>query len=126
MSHELSTHDNDSLRYLEANAVDCPAGKLDGFSLLSQDEEALGAIDGVLIDPARRQIRYFVVEAPRLLSRRRYLVSADTPAVMVPEDHALRVEVPSDRIPRERFDSRSVPRFSDDDLLTALFSSPAA
>ena len=123
MGDEVSTRDNDSLRYLEANAVECPTGKLEGLSLFSQDDEALGAINGVLIDPATRQLRYFVVEAPRLLSRRRYLVSADTPAVMIPEDHALRVDVPYDHIQRERFDSRSVPRFSDDDLMTALFSS---
>jgi hypothetical protein len=61
-----------------------------------------------------------------MFNRRRYLVPADGPAVMVPEDRALRVDVSSDNIERQRFDSRSVPRFSDDDLMTALFSSHAS
>jgi len=117
--------DDAELRYLDAAAVEFAGGKLDGLSLLSQDDEALGVIDGVLIDPVKRRLRYYVVQAARMFNRRRYLVSADSPAVMLPEDRALRVEAHSESIPRERFDSRSVPRFSDDDLLAAMFSSPA-
>lgn len=126
MSNEASTDDANSLRYLDAKAVECPAGKLEGLSLVSRDDEALGKIDGVLIDPLTRKLRYFVVEAARLFNRRRYLVPVDGPAVMVPEDRALRVDASSDSIERHRFDSRSVQRFSDDDLMTALFSNHAA
>lgn len=122
MGKEVSTGETDSLRYLEANAVECPAGNLEGLSLFSQDDESMGVINGVLIDPLSRQLRYFVVEAARMFNRRRYLVSADTPAVMLPEDHALRVEMPSESFEHQRFDSRSVPRFSDDDLLNAMFA----
>ena len=111
-----------SLRYLDATAVECPTGKLGGLSLFSQDHEPLGTIDGVLIDLATRRLRYYVVQAARVFNRRRYLVPADNPAVMLPEDRGLRVEAPSDSIVRTRFDSRSVPRFSDDDLLEAMFS----
>jgi hypothetical protein len=92
------------------------------LSLFSKDDQALGLIDGVLIDPATRQLRYFVVEKDRIFNRRRYLVSAEMPAVVLPEEHALRVEIPSDCIERQRFDSRAVPRFSDDDLLRSMFS----
>jgi hypothetical protein len=116
----------ESLRYLEANAVECPGGKLDGLSLVSKDDEAIGEIDGVLIDPGTRQLRYFVVERPRLFNRRRYLVPADAPAVVVRDDRSVRVEVPLENVERERFDSRAVPRFSDDDLLTAMFASHTA
>jgi hypothetical protein len=126
MGKQVSTAETDSLRYLEANAVDCPTGKLEGLSVVSQDDEALGVVNGVLIDPVTRQLRYFVVQAARLFNRRRYLVAADAPAVVMAEDKTLRVEQPFESIERQRFDSRSVPRFSDDDLMTALFSSSAS
>jgi PRC-barrel domain protein len=121
MSNEVSTDNADSLRYLDANAVECPVGKLEGLSLFSQDDEALGRIDGVLIDPTTRQLRYYVVDGSRLFYRRRYLVPADSPAVVLPDHKALRVDVPADSIERQRFDARAIPRFSDDDLLTAMF-----
>lgn len=124
MSNEVNTGETDSLRYLEANAVECPTGNLEGLSLVSQDDKSMGVINGVLIDPMSRKLRYFVVEAARMFNRRRYLVSADTPAVMLPEDRALRVEMSSDSFERQRFDSRSVARFSDDDLLNAMFAAP--
>jgi len=122
VGNEVNTADTDALRYLDGNAVELPGGKLEGVSLLSQDDQALGEIDGVLIDPASRQLRYFVVESARLFRRRRYLVPADNPAVFLPDGRTVRVEAPSDSITRERFDSRAVQTFSDDDLLTAMFS----
>ena len=128
MSNQVSTDDTEalSLRYLEANAVQCPAGRLEGLSILSQDDEAIGVVRGVLIDPMTRKLKYFVVQAARLFNRRRYLVPADTPAVILPDDHALRVEVPAESLERQRFDSRSVLHFSDDDLMTAMFAANAS
>lgn len=122
MGNVVNTDDAGALRYLDATAVECPAGTLEGLSLVSQDDEALGVIDGVLINPETRQLKYFVVDRHRMANRRRYLVSADTPAVMLHEDRALRLDIPSEAIERQRFDARAVSRFSDDDLLTALFS----
>lgn len=120
--------DTDGLRYLDASAVECPcpAGNLDGLNLCSQDNEKLGVIDGVLIDPVNKRLRYFVVEAAKWFKRNHYLVPADTPAVVVPEDRALRVNVPFTSIARQKFESGSVQRFSDDDLMTAMFSRTAA
>ena len=126
MSKQVSTADTDVLRYLEADAVQCPTGRLEGLSILSQDDEAIGVVRGVLIDPMTRTLKYFVVEAARLFNRRRYLVAADTPAVMLPDDHALRVDVASESIERQRFDSRLVPHFSDDDLIAAMFAGSAS
>lgn len=122
MGNEVNTDDATSLRYLDANAVESPGGKLDGMSIVSRDDEAIGSIDGVLIHPGTRKIRYFVVDPPKLFNRRRYLVSADLPAVVVPDDRTLRLEVPYEDIERQRFDSRRVARFSDDDLLNAMFA----
>jgi hypothetical protein len=126
MGNDVDTPDATGLRYLDAKAVQCPGGKLDGLSLISLDDQRLGAIDGVLIDPVRRQLRYFVVAASRLFNRRRYLVPADDATVKMDDAGALRVEAPRDLIDRMRFDSRSVPRFTEDDLVSALFSSPTA
>ncbi len=126
MGIEVNTESDRALRYLDGTAIECPAGKLEGLSLVSKDDEALGLINGVLIDPQTRQVRYYVVEPARFFNRRRYLVPADTPAVVLQEDRALRVELPFESIERQRFDARAVPRFSDDDLLTAMFSSRVA
>jgi protein SCO1/2 len=131
MGKQVSTApdiETDSLRYLDANAVECPcpAGRLQGLNVVSRDDESIGVINGVLIEPETRMLRYYVVEPARLFNRRRYLVSADTPAVILSEDHALRVDVPLESIERQRFDSRSVQKFSDDDLLTAMFSRSAS
>ena len=122
MGNEVNTEGTSTLRYLDANAVECPMGTLDGLSLFSRDDEALGVINGVLINPETRQLKYFVVNRQRMFNRRRYLVSAEMPAVVLPEDRALRVDIPSDSVERQRFDERAVCRFSDDDLLTALFA----
>jgi hypothetical protein len=126
MGNEVNTDNGEGLRYLDADSVECPVGTLNGLNLVSQDDEALGRIDGVLIDPTKRQIRYYVIDASRLFTRRRYLVPADSPAVVVPEHKVLRMEIRSDSINRQRFDERSVPRFSDDDLLTAMFAKKTA
>lgn len=124
MSNEVHT-DKQSLRYLDADAVECPAGKLDGLSLVARDEP-LGSIDGVLIDPSTRQLRYYVVGRPRLFKKQRYLVSADMPAVVSPDQKTLHVELSAEEIEHQQFDANSVEEFSDDDLVTAMFSKPAA
>jgi len=125
MSTEVHTR-REQLRYLDAEAVECPAGRLDSLSVLAEGDESVGVVDGVLIDPATRKLRYYVIGRERPFLRRRYLVSADMPAVVVSKDRTLRVDVPADEIRRERFDSRSVRPFSDDDLVTAIFSNTAA
>ena len=121
MGNEVNTAVPSALRYLDANAVECPVGTLEGLSLFGSDDQALGVIDGVLINPQTRQLKYFVVDRQRMFNRRRYLVSAEMPAVVLPDDRALRVDIPSENVERQRFDERAVSRFTDDDLMTALF-----
>ena len=125
MSKKVATASTESLRYLDANAVGCPSGTLEGLSLFDRDDETIGVIDGVLIEPSTRSLRYYVVQAADFLKRRRFLVPADSPAVVLPEYKALRVDISADSVERQRFDSRTVPRFSDDDLLSAMFASRA-
>jgi len=89
-----------------------PTGTLAGLTICTQDDEKLGAIGGVLLEPASRRVRYFVVEEPvAIMSRRRYLLAADTQAVLDATVSKLRVEANAGDL--ERFDSRLVRTISD-------------
>lgn len=114
----------DTLRYLDADHVKHPSGTLAGVTVCSHDDQALGAISGVLVEPASRRVRYFVVERRVALLPRRYVLAADTPAVLEAEDQKLRIISNIDDL--ERFDARQVERFSEEDAITAMFSHPAA
>ena len=78
----------------------------------------------MVVEPAVRRARFLVIERPGKLRSRRYLLDADTPAVLDPNGQTLRVEADEDDL--ERFDARTIPTFSDDDLIEALFAKPAA
>ena len=111
----------DGLCYLPAKDVEIPAGSLEGLDLCGQDDRKLGTLDGVLIDPAERRVRYFVVQSQGWLGKKRYLLSADETAHLGPEEHVLRVDVDASDSWRHSFDADSVPAFSEDDLVSALF-----
>ena len=115
----------DALRYLDADQVKHPSGTLAGVTVCSSDDQTLGAISGVLVEPASRRIRYFVVDRRVALFPRRYMLAADTPAVLEAQDQKLRMlsNIDDDL---ERFDARQVERFSEEDAITAMFSHPAA
>jgi hypothetical protein len=114
----------DTLRYLDADQVKHPSGTLAGVTVCSADDQKLGAISGVLVEPASRRVRYFVVERRVALLPRRYMLAADTPAVLEPGDQKLRILSNVDDL--ERFDARQVERFSEEDAITAMFAHPAA
>jgi len=112
------------LRYLDADHVDTPAGRLEGAVLVSPANARLGTLEGVLVDPQRRQVRFYVVERKRgLFWSRHYLVPL-TATRLDRDRHTLEVDVEADEIPQlAEVDPDDLPRFSDDDLLTALFHS---
>lgn len=115
-----------SLRYLNAAQVDTPLGKLADLVLLSPTDEALGHVSGVVIDPAEREVCYFIVESRQWLKTRRYLLPL-AQARMDAGRKALHLELEADdlhRLPEVQADT--FPFFSDDDLISALFSSHAA
>ena len=114
----------DALRYLDADHVKHPSGTLAGMTVCSPDDQALGAISGVLVEPASRRVRYFVVVRRTALLPRRYVLAADTPAVLEADDQKLRILSDVDNL--ERFDARRVEPFSEEDAITAMFSQPAA
>ena len=111
------------LRYLEAAKVEHPTGTLEGFEMCTDANVRLGSIDGVLVAPSHRQVRYFVV-GPCGWARRHYLVSASSTARLDTEDG--KIYVGADRPFVRRYDPESVPRFSDEDLIDTMFPSRVA
>lgn len=109
------------LRYLDANLVQHPSGTMQGVLMCTADDEQLGSLDGLLVDPASRRVRFFVVERASALRRRRYLLAAD--ALTTLDERTLRVHAHADEL--ERFDARTVLPFSDEDSITAMFARPA-
>ena len=124
MAHTNKISGASDLRYLEATQVEHPSGTLAGLSMWTQEDEELGSLEGVLIEPTSRRIQYFVVERPTMLWRRRYLLAGDTPASIEAGDRKLRVMAHEEDL--ERFDTRSVQNFSDEDLISTMFAHPAA
>jgi uncharacterized protein YrrD len=112
-----------ALRYLDAAQVSHPTGTLAGVDIRTGDEH-LGSIGGVLVEPAQRRVRYFVVERPAMLRKRRYLVSADRIVTLNAEDRTMYIAANAEIT--ERFDPASVPPFSDDDLIETIFAPTAA
>jgi len=121
MANELSQPE--ALRYLDADQVQHPSGTFAGLTLCNRDDLKLGAISGVLVEPASRRIRYFIVERRIALLLRKFLLPADTPAVLDARDRKLRLVETEDDL--ERFDTQ-VERFSEEDAITAMFAQPAA
>jgi|SRR4051812_3268747 len=109
------------LKYLEAHSVNTPAGRLEHTVLVSPSRATLGKLDGVLIDPFHRKVRYYVFEGQRGRSSHHYLVPL-TPTRLLPDPHTLEVDVePGDIAQLTEVEPDRLPRFDDDDFMTALF-----
>jgi hypothetical protein len=51
-----------SLRYIDASHVESGVTDLRGFEVLTSTGKKLGALDGLIVDPPERSIRYAVVD----------------------------------------------------------------
>jgi PRC-barrel domain len=111
------------LCYLNASKVDSPAGALAHLDVQTENGEEVGALDGVLIEPTARRIRYYVIALGRRFGRRRYLLPADATAQLEDGNKALRfrIDLPSLKSCRE-FRNGDVREFSDTDVLSAMFA----
>jgi hypothetical protein len=117
---------NSTLRYIAAEHVDTPTGRLDGTVLVTPSDEPVGTLDGLIIDPIGRHVRYFVIRSRNWLKTHLRLVPA-TPARLDPEHKTLHVEIDAEEIPRLRtIRPDTFERYSDDDLMAALFPAHAA
>ena len=112
------------LSYLEASKVTSPAGVLSELDILSVEGSRLGSIEGVVIDAAARHVRYLLVRATGWLGRR-YLVTADQLGQIESERKAIRLtgELRDEAV--HGLDATALRKFSDDDVLAAMFASPA-
>jgi hypothetical protein len=110
------------LRHLDAARVDTPVGNLGHISVLSPTEGSLGELEGVIIDPNERHVRYYVVESRGWLKTRRYLVP-DAPVRLDPDRKALHLELEADDLSQlPELQDDEFPPFTDDDFVTALFA----
>jgi hypothetical protein len=115
-------HPNSALRYVAADRVDTPAGRLSGTTVVvSPSNGTLGTLDGIVVDPIGRKLRGYVVESRGWLSSRRYFV----PPVLArfDRDHGtLELGVDSEEVGRlDEVGFEEFPPFSDDDLVAGLF-----
>lgn len=120
---KASRQDTD-LRYLDAASVLHPDGTLQGIRVFTEADQPIGSVEGVLIEPAHRRVRYYVVVRSTILRNRLYMVPADRVAILNSDGKTLRIDAEDELI--ERFEPSSVPPFSDEDLLQAIFPSNAA
>jgi hypothetical protein len=110
------------LRHLEAEKVDTPVGNLGHIPVLSPTEGSLGELEGVIIDPNERHVRYYVVESRGWLKTHRYLVP-DAPFRLDPDRKALHLELEADDLSQlPELQDDEFPPFTDDDFVTALFA----
>lgn len=115
-----------ALCYLDAAHVESPAGCLSDVELQNQDDQVIGRLDGVVIDPARRRLYYYVVSRPGWFRNRRYLLPADRPAQIAPEARTLRFDLaPEDLMNCAEFDG-TLRHFSEDDSVIGARHSTAA
>ena len=114
------------LSYLDASKVTSPAGVLSELDVLSAEGRRLGRIEGVVIDAAARRVRYFFVRSSGWFRRRRYLVQADQSGQIEGQRKVLRLLVDLRNEAVHGLDAAALRRFSDDDLLAAMFPPRAA
>jgi hypothetical protein len=113
-----------NLRYIEADRLTTAAGDLNRASVVGQTADTLGTLAGALVDPGRRSICYLVVESRHWLKKHRYLLPLGVTR-FDPVKQALLVDSANTDLREVTEDERLVP-FSDDDLMTAVFSTRAA
>ena len=108
------------LRYLNATRLEGPVPTFNRLAVLNSEGRRVGRLDGIIIDPAERLVRYLVVDDSGFFKHHRYLLPL-APTRVDTKRPALRVDVDrADLTWCEDFDPASFPRFSDDDLLAAL------
>jgi len=118
--------ESNGLRYLDAERVCCPAGRLSGLKVYTDDAEPLGTVEGVVIDPARGRLAYLVLLSPGFVVNRLYLLAIADGAVLEDEGRTLRVNARKDDVRLLPFQHRSIPALTADDHPAAAHARDAA
>jgi sporulation protein YlmC with PRC-barrel domain len=115
-----------SLRYIAASQVESGVTDLAGFDVLTSTGKRLGELDGLIVDPPERSIRFAVVGRGARRDRQRLLVPLSFAQLDV-ERRALQVDLENESECPE-FEDDAFPAFSKRDsqsaLLTARFRLP--
>ncbi len=123
VAHICTVDASTPLRFVEADQLDSPVGALNDAVVISPTDRMLGKLDGAVINPAERQVCYYVVRSSGWLRTQRYLLPA-TPVELESDRRALRVDVePEDLTTLQEADPDTVPAFSDNDVVDAMFAS---
>ena len=126
MRNDAQAPATSGLSYLDASKVTSPAGVLSELEVLSAQGQLLGRIEGVVIDAAARRVRYLSVRTSGWLGIRRYLVPADQLGQLEGDRKALRLRADLRNEAVLGLDAAALRKFSDDDLLAAMFPPRAA
>ena len=109
------------LSYLDAESVRGPFHTYRDVSVWNDEDGDLGRLDGIVVDAEARQVKYLVVAAGGTFSRRRYLLPFSQTRVDA-DRHALCVDAhKTDLVRCAKFEPRAFHRYSEDDLMNALF-----
>ena len=84
--------ENERLRHLDAAEIETPVGPLDDVVVVSKGDVPLGKLEGVIVDPQERHVRYYVVESRDWFKTHRYLVP-DAPHHIDWNRRAMQVEL---------------------------------
>ena len=115
-----------SLRYVAAEHIGTPTGPLAGAVVVSPNDETIGTLDGMVIDPIERHVRYFVVRSRKWLTSHLHLAPA-TPARLDSERKALHVDISAEDLRHFReVRPDTFQRYSPDDLIAGMFPAHAA
>ena len=113
--------DRGQLCYLDAASVKGPFPTCDGVGVWNDQDGMIGRLDGIVLNPESRQVRYLVVAARTAFRRHRYLLPFRDTRVDV-QHRAFRVDAHKrDLASCERFEPEAFRFFSDGDLMAALF-----
>ncbi|MEO7276135.1 MAG: PRC-barrel domain-containing protein [Vicinamibacterales bacterium] len=114
---------NARLCYLGASRVLGPTGVLAALDVRTMHNQSLGSLDGVVIDPAERRLRFFVVEPSGSVNHRRILLPVEAAASVAPEGGTLRIELESGEIEAlDEFDMADFREFTEEDAIAPTLS----
>jgi hypothetical protein len=105
------------LRHLEAAQVETPIGTLNDVLVVSKSDVPIGKLEGLIVDPEERHVRFYVVESRDWFRTHRYLVP-DAPHQIDWNRRALQVELDETALSQlpELHDDDEFPSISADEL----------
>ena len=109
----------ETLRYLDGDQANIAGERCDAMTIRAATGRALGRLQGFIIDPLERQLRYFVVRTSGLFGASR-LIPVTAARVNV-QDRAIELLADEDDVTPIPHNPQ-FPAFSDEDFLNAIFA----